>query len=597
MNREVVDEDVGSAEINPKTAVPVGEKGTWRITYRAGRRGLDNGGSVRITIPHGFSLPQIKAFFDPGFTTIKADSLDLEFELDVVTDIFCRWDTEAGHSGAWGRSVFVHNIGRKMEEGETFTLIYGNQDYYGGESFIKSGSWTRELSGKAEFTVAVDPDGERGYPYSGYAKIRNQPFLMLDEGREIRRMGFLPADVYADETIIMSIISVDAFNNPRKIKDSDVTVMEDFIKLDEEMSDGWVPIRMNPVRIHDEEAELKLFWGDPHGHTIHSDGLGTLDDYYKFAQNISCLDFTAVTDHDDIGPKLSQDEWELTKRVANRYYKPGEFTSFIGHEYRNDLCDMNVYYPGKSGELLCHTEDNLNDAAVLTEQVKKNGGMIVPHMHFGADWSGFDPEVYRVIEVYSQHGSAEYPGCPREIPYLRKQVQKSSKTNEDCYIHDALKQGFRMGFIAGSDTHSGRPGFSDWTRVCRTYFCGLTAVFATECTREAIWEALYSRHCYATTGNRSILEFEINGRPMGSEISIDSGTTREIYINCKADGQLYGLKIFRSGKIWIDEKLYGQTVQKKYTDKNRTRNDWYYARLDLNDGEMVWSSPIWIDVD
>ena len=66
--------------------------------------------------------------------------------------------------------------------------------------------------------------------------------------------------------------------------------------------------------------------------------------------------------------------------------------------------------------------------------------------------------------------------------------------------------------------HAGRPGNSDWLRVCRGYPGGLVAVYAPELTREAIWDALWHRRCYATTGKRIILEFSVDGEPMGSLI-------------------------------------------------------------------------------
>ena len=296
-----------------------------------------------------------------------------------------------------------------------------------------------------------------------------------------------------------------------------------------------------------------------------------------------------------IGPRLSDEEWATIQQATERWDEPGRFVTLLGFEYRNGLCDMCVYYPGSEGPLLRGIDGHLADASELTRRVKRAGGMIVPHFHFGADWSGFDPEVYRVLEIYSQHGSAEYPGCPREIPYLKKQVQKSSKTNEDCYAHDALRLGYRLGFTAGSDTHSARPGFSDWTRVCRTYLGGLTAVFAPELTREAVWQALYDRRCYGTTGNRSLLEFTVNGVPMGSEVTVEPGSPRQVSVVCFADGELDAVTVFRSGETWVHEDVSGNSVERTYEDHDGTPSDWYYVRVDLAGGEMVWSSPVWVD--
>ena len=42
----------------------------------------------------------------------------------------------------------------------------------------------------------------------------------------------------------------------------------------------------------------RIFWGDVHGHTAHSDGKGTLDEYFTYARDTATLDFVIVTDHD-----------------------------------------------------------------------------------------------------------------------------------------------------------------------------------------------------------------------------------------------------------------------------------------------------------
>ena len=602
MHREETRTDVGAARIEPDDPVAAGAGGTWRIIYTAGPRGVQVGGRVRITIPHGFTAPQVSAFFDPGFTTVETDAPGVALSLEVASMIFCRLDPESGHSGAWGRSVLVEVGGRALNQGDSFTLVYGNADYYRSEPFDLAGAYARQLSGPAEFTVAVDPDGSRSAPYSGYVRLAEQPTLQVLPGLPARLRAVAPSDLTRGAHCQVTLVAIDRYNNPVSVEHSSLEIPAEEVARIVLQADG-LATTANPVRVHETEPETKVFWGDIHGHTQHSDGLGTIEEYYAFAREVGALDFAAVTDHDDIGPRLADDEWHLIQEAAERFHEPGRFVTLLGFEYRNGRCDMCVYYPGPEGELLRGTDGNLADAAELTRRVKRAGGIIVPHMHFGADWSGFDPQVYRVLEVYSQHGSAEYPRCPREIPYLRRQVQKSSAANKDCYAHDALALGYRLGFTAGSDTHSARPGLSDWTRACRTYLGGLTAVFAPELTREAVWRALYDRRCYATTGNRSLLRFTVNGAPLGSEITVEPGAPREISVLCHADGELEVLTIFRSGEAWVREEVSGNSIERTYEDHGRARpaaahtGDWYYVRLDLAGGEMVWSSPLWLDTE
>ena len=73
MHRELVSDSVGIAEISPCDIIAVNHRGSWKIKYTAGPGGILIGGKVRITIPHGFSPPQITEFFNPGFCTVEAE--------------------------------------------------------------------------------------------------------------------------------------------------------------------------------------------------------------------------------------------------------------------------------------------------------------------------------------------------------------------------------------------------------------------------------------------------------------------------------------------------------------------------------------------
>ncbi len=597
MHREDTREDLGTAKIQPSSPIPVGAYGTWEIQFTAGSMGIQPGGVVRFTIPHGFTAPQTNAFFDPGFVTVDTGATGVDLQTKVISTVFCRLDPTSGHSGASGRNIFVRVTGGNgLSEGETISLTYGDLNYYGNEPFSHAGVRARELAGSAEFIVAVDPDGNRTAPYSGYARILNSPILEILPGSHTKTFVRLPSDIIEGTVTKAHILKVDQYNNPISVETPEIQVITregDFGRVNIQDTRGTHP--SNPARMHPHKPEEKIFWGDIHGHSQHSDGLGTLDYYFSFARDIAHIDFTAVTDHDDIGPRLADEEWDLIKAKTKEYHIPGKLITFLGHEYRNGKCDMNLYYPGDEGEILRGTDGDFQDAKIWSQRVKQQKGMIVPHMHFGADMSGFDPTVYRVMEVYSSHGSAEHRGCPREIPYLRKQIQKSSESNAGSHIHDLLNQGYRLGFTAGSDTHSGRPGFSDWTRVTRTYRGGLTAVFAPKLTREALWAALYNRRCYATTGNRSVLSFTLNGVPMGSEIELDPEEARKLELICQCDGTLQDITIFRSGEPWVQEEVSGTSVKRQYKDSGSGITDWYYFRVVLEGGEMAWSSPIWVN--
>ena len=87
MHREKESEDHGFAIILPQEPVQVNTCGTWVIKYTVGKEEIQNGGRVRITIPHGFTAPQAKAFFDPGFVTAETEAEGVELAIEIISDI------------------------------------------------------------------------------------------------------------------------------------------------------------------------------------------------------------------------------------------------------------------------------------------------------------------------------------------------------------------------------------------------------------------------------------------------------------------------------------------------------------------------------
>ena len=94
-------------------------------------------------------------------------------------------------------------------------------------------------------------------------------------------------------------------------------------------------------------------------------------------------------------------------------------------------------------------------------------------------------------------------------------------------VQDALALGHRLGFVGGTDNHYAQPGSTRCPKGGVDFrdrvTGGLTAVFAPALTSEAILAALRARRCYATTGARMILDFRVEGRPMGEELETACG--------------------------------------------------------------------------
>ena len=131
----------------------------------------------------------------------------------------------------------------------------------------------------------------------------------------------------------------------------------------------------------------------------------------------------------------------------------------------------------------------------LRERYDTNDVVIIPHAHQAGDWRKNDPEMETLIEIMSMHGTFEWFG--------------------NYY----LKRGHQVGFIAASDDHRSRPGYSGVRRGSLTQYGGLAAVLAQEKTNDAIFDALKQRKAYAVTSSeRIIVDLQMNGQEMGTRL-------------------------------------------------------------------------------
>jgi hypothetical protein len=615
MLREEIGKDIGFAKIEPSKPVIANSRNSWVLTYYIGKVGLKKGGSMRVTIPHGFTVPQIDEFYKEGFVTVKCSRKEISLLMHVESRIFCAYCSELSHSGTFGKSLFIKIKNGNLIEKDFINIIYGNVTFYGNEPWGPKKPKVPEVSGKYEFTIAVDPDGKKSGPVTGYFLLKKSPIVTILPGKLKEIIPVAPSNIELEQEVPVYIIMVDKYLNPINDEDCEFIVKygsktkvyhshTGMIILDpmstrkkytnyiiSRKGEEEVFGKTNPIKFGKYMNRENLYWGDIHAHTKYSDGMGTPDEAICYARDIAKLDFAAISDHDDIGPYLASEEWADTKKAIKRFNEPGKFVTFLGYEYRSSLADMNVYYPGDEGRLMCGKKEEWSKPLKLNKIISQKRGMIIPHMHFGADWSGYNPTIYKVMEIYSQHGSAEYIGCPRQIPYLNNQLQKGNEGNINTTFQEILSLGMKLGVTAGSDSHSGRPGLSNWSRVMRTYNGGLTAVFAKDKTRESIWDALYKRNCYATTGPRIYLEFSINSYPMGSDLLAKK---RKLNVYCIGTHFIFRIEVIKNNRIIYMIESTSPECTFSINDISEKREDFYYIRIIQQDTEMAWSSPIWV---
>ena len=260
----------------------------------------------------------------------------------------------------------------------------------------------------------------------------------------------------------------------------------------------------NPIVV--SAAALPLFWGDLHAQSVIGCGARSIDAYYEHARDFAATDFGS---HQANCFLVSGSDWQKTRASTQQHHAPGHFVTFLGVEWSgasNVGGDHNLYFPGDAADLhrcshefVADTSDADTDLPHVEDVYRHYGGTdTLVAVHVGgrtADLRWHEPDLDRLLEVHSTHATSEW------------------------FLFDALRRGYRMGVIAGSDSVDGRPGNSHPGHMgVRNVRGGLTAIAAPELSREALWQALRQRHCYATTGERILLDFRAGAHSMGDAI-------------------------------------------------------------------------------
>ncbi len=353
-----------------------------------------------------------------------------------------------------------------------------------------------------------------------------------------------------------------------------------------------------------------VFFGDIHTHSgwpTGGCGMGTIDENYLYARDVSNLDLYALTDHDwQIIPSQS---WEGQLAKAAEYYAPGEFVTLPAYEWTSSLYGhRNVYFGASEGPLLpCRAEEGYwspthETPEQLWARLDEAGvpAITVPHHPTATShpltWEYFSPKYDRLVEVYSCWGSSEVA--------LNPMRGYGSDRYEHLYVRNALARGYQFGLIASSDGHDGHPGNAQSPEIKHHHLyhplgSGRIAVLAPELTREAIFEAMHERRCYATTGPHIALNVTLNERPMGSVVRAEEvGSTPMLQVSAAAPWLIERVQVVKSGSVVVDFGATRNAMEAEFAWPDGAFDPcqpaYYYVRLTLADGEMAWSSPIWV---
>ncbi len=354
--------------------------------------------------------------------------------------------------------------------------------------------------------------------------------------------------------------------------------------------------RIRGYAIESEGRTYRIYRGDTHRHTEYSgDGNndGAQNDTYRYALNVAELDYLGMSEHHNSGgPNIEYINWLLQQRV-DVFHVPGRFVPLFGYErgvgYPNGHRNVffanrgNPTFPDQPGERETSTAQ-----AGLFEYLKRYDGISIPHTPatgMGTDWRDNDPEVEPLVEIYQgDRVSAEYEGAPKAATELDV-TNQAGGFRPKGYVWNAWAKGYRIGVQASSDHLS--------THI--SYSCTI----AEEFTREGLLDAMRRRHNYAATDN-IVLDYRMRagGREyiQGDEVP-GSHSEFELRVRILGTAPVRQVDVIRGQDFVYTLQNQGDDLQFTFADQEPPSGDrHYYVRVQQADGQMAWSSPIWVRV-
>lgn len=595
-----------------------------RFEIIVGDEGIKKSGGVRIELPVAY-LETAPYFWDRPQTDLPEVRGYVKAESSRKAELGIKL------YGASGGIIECEIEEGEIEPGGTISIVYSG--------IVQSFTWKMPV--RCQW---------RKIREDGWNDISVAPVLgFLPQKQEVL-LSVSPAIVNSGEDFDQTVVALDKFGNLAEryrgtvsftCTDSEASLPKSYTFTQEDagvhvfkgiqyktpgfqcitVSDGILKSRSNYSSVSVSPPKRKILFGETHFHT--GTGMGhqaftetraggdhrghfiTQKEAYSYIRDVMSLDFASAADHDV--KALDEKIWKLCQDVTDSFNEPKRFTTFYAYEWTAvpNVGHHLVMYKDSEGKALNHFDYNTKPA--LWEALDKQNApaLVIPHCMWAQPdhgiWDDINNKYQRIGEIYSLWNN-------RFLLQPADDVQRFEIGINDKWSYQyAWNKGHRIGVLGSSDNHTGHPGMNNYT-VDMQHPSGLAAVYATENTREAIWEAFQARRVYATTGTRIYLDFTSDGRFMGEEYSTDKAPQFSVKVG--GTNRIVSVEIVKhdsSGYHTIrEEKPESETAIFRFTDKDFKEDSFYYVRVTQIDEpkrgawayptcEMAWSSPIWIE--
>jgi hypothetical protein len=495
-------EHMGSIELVSPGPFVAGSHAELVLVYTAGTFGIDDTGMVKVSwrTTSDLSKPQFDKPAGANFTTVEASN---GAKLEVWFDRL--------NIRPYANTLLIR-VGRGyLRAGDTLTVRLGDR---------RQGSPGLRLQTNVENNVELRTAVDAFATYE-FCELPGQPAFDLIAGPAARWKAIVPSLALAGEPFRLALVAEDMWGNPTEdaagtfaleasrplsglpdsvkiAKGDGPRVIENLVAAtagDVDLSvtaDGRLVARANPLRVV-TAAPLRRYWADLHGQSGETIGMGTAEDYFRYARDKAFIDMVGHQGNDF---QITDAFWQKLNALTAQFDRPGEFVCLPGYEWSGNTGmggDRNVFFR-REGRPICRSSHILVEGATSTDAVytadklfealRGEDCRVIAHVggRYADVKAAHDGRVERTVEVHSSWGTFEW------------------------LLHDAFDMGYRVGVVCHSDDHKGRPGATTPGASTFGAIGGLSCYFMPELTREALFEALRTRRHYGTTGTRLFLD-------------------------------------------------------------------------------------------
>ena len=366
-----------------------------------------------------------------------------------------------------------------------------------------------------------------------------------------------------------------------------------------------------------------IYLGNLHSQTNHSDGGGALatctgaqnpqsaalgpTDAYNYARGKG-LDFLMASEHNHMYDGSDSTNAAADPAVAKALYQSGlkaasdyntahpGFLAMYGLEWGviSNGGHMNIFNStellgwesNSSGQLIADTLTPKSDYAGLYTLMRQRGWI----GQFNHPESSGQFLVNGVALGYTADGDQAMALCEvmnSSAFSTNTSETETSRSNYEGACNKALEAGYHVAFSTDQDNHCANWGASYTNRT------GVLIPTGTALSAASMLDAIKARRVFATMDKTSQLVLTANGHLMGERFA-NSGSLNLVASFASSSGKTVASVVIYEGVPGRNGSVSQLSTSANTTITPALGEHYYYAKLTQNDGNILWSAPVWV---